>query len=343
MRPTPFVVPTQTVSRAPQQPGHSLSSSPWFVGAGPLERREPALGRDRPLPRAPSPRARAGASSWSPGRGAAMRRARPPARSSGRSGGPRGDAQLPAGRPIERELDDRRLELGRRPVRRQRLAPGERLERHLAPVRRLARSHRGHGPPHRGAPRSGGSRRASSPSPCRPARRRPAARAELQEPHPRSGRGQAPGADDLLLSGHARRSPAAEAGRPTTPTAPRPASALTSASRPHPSDQVPTSTNHGALGRRHRLGRHALDDAEARDDDPARTHLAEKPVQRRRPVGQADGLPLEPDPELGAQRGRQVAMAEARLDRGELVVSRVGGRRAKPVTTSASMPICSAT
>ena len=57
---------------------------------------------------------------------------------------------------------------------------------------------------------------------------------------------------------------------------------------------------------------------------PRRAHLVEKPLRKRRPIGQADGLPLEPDPEFGAQRRRQIAVAEARLDRGELVVARRG-------------------
>ena len=109
-----------------------------------------------------------------------------------------------------------------------------------------------------------------------------------------------------------------------------------------PRAQARKVDDHGALGGQHRLGHHALNDADARNDDPTRARLVEKPLQNRRPIGQADGLPLEPDPEFGAQRRRQIAVAEARLDRGELVVAR-RGRRAKPATTCASTPICSVT
>ena len=58
--------------------------------------------------------------------------------------------------------------------------------------------------------------------------------------------------------------------------------------------------NHGRLSCHHRLGRHAQGGAEARDDDPTRAHLAREPVQKHRPVGQADSLPLEPEAELNA-------------------------------------------
>lgn len=189
-----------------------------------------------------SPRARAGASSWSRGRGAATRPARPAgeiewprlrtpqACEPGRRPAARARARRSAPRPRARSGSPAAACGGR--------APGT---RHLAPGRRPARPHRGHGPPHRRAPRSGGSRRAGGPSSCTPARRGRAAQAELQEPHPRSGRGQALRADDLPVSGHGRRPPNAQAGRPTTPTAPPPASAPTPASRPRPSDQVPTS------------------------------------------------------------------------------------------------------
>ena len=43
-----------------------------------------------------------------------------------------GDPHLAVGRELQRQLDDQRLHLGRRPVRQKRLAPAQLLQRHLA-------------------------------------------------------------------------------------------------------------------------------------------------------------------------------------------------------------------
>jgi hypothetical protein len=72
----------------------------------------------------------------------------------------------------------------------------------------------------------------------------------------------------------------------------------------------------------YRLGRHALHDADTRDHDPTRAHLIQKPAEQRASVDDARRLVCQPCPQFHAVRAAQIAEAEARLDRGELIVAR---------------------
>lgn len=74
------------------------------------------------------------------------------------------------------------------------------------------------------------------------------------------------------------------------------------------------------FGHVHRLGRHALDDADAGDDDFAGTEFLKEPVQQNAPVGQAYSFRLQPRAKRCTHRLAEIDEAETRLDGEQLVV-----------------------
>ena len=75
------------------------------------------------------------------------------------------------------------------------------------------------------------------------------------------------------------------------------------------------------FGRVHRLGRHALDDADAGNDDLAGAQFVDEPVQQNASIGQANCFGLQPRAKCCAHRLREIGEPETRLDREKLVVS----------------------
>ncbi|OAN54739.1 hypothetical protein A7Q26_23205 [Sphingobium sp. TCM1] len=75
---------------------------------------------------------------------------------------------------------------------------------------------------------------------------------------------------------------------------------------------------------KHRLGRHPLDYADARNDDAPRAQLVEQSIEQNAPVHDGHGFGFQPVHHDAARWPAQIGESEARLDGGKLIVA---GRR----------------
>lgn len=71
----------------------------------------------------------------------------------------------------------------------------------------------------------------------------------------------------------------------------------------------------------HRRSGHALDHADAGNNDPLGAHSFDQPIEQDAPVGQTDGFALRPGGKFCSRRPGEVPKTMALLDRRQLFIS----------------------